>query len=622
MAFNAKQQEAIDLRKEKKSVVLAGPGTGKTKILEGVVDTLVTQDGVSPDEILLITFTRAGADNMRKRIPHKVNVHTFHSFALRIIKDEKDIFRNRIDPIDDIDSYDPETDDLLKKMEGLGFLVDDFGSLVAVRESYDEAYPKLDELRSNDRNHWLRDLRKEIGRIRVSHGGDVSGYVNALTEKLLAIKADLEVQQLLKFVKYRATEMEKIDRKIARNKEMEIIYRGYVERVRGNRKLDFDDILSVFAAELIENPTLLEKYRGKFKYILVDEYQDTNPAQERILGLLDPKGCLMLVGDEKQSIFSFQGADPTSIVDKAKIYPNVRLEDNYRSTQAILDAANTSLGEFAGELAGNYYTFDGMPFLRANAGHEEKQVVHAHFETEAEEDVYIVSKIKDALKQGTPANEIAVIYRNNRHGENIAKMLSDEGVPFEASFRNRTNEDPKLGAVVDLVAHAFMKGHVPEPVRYQAMKLLTDKPDEVDKFFLETKGISKRELPNGRFTNELYRFVSGLEPEYSTYRSVGTLVGAIAERIPESLPEMERADILRHLETVKRFSARYSSEEPKKVGARLKLAREIEYDFGAIEVSSGKKDEPKVQLKTAHSSKGLEFDKVFVIRSTDKGWKK
>lgn len=147
-----------------------------------------------------------------------------------------------------------------------------------------------------------------------------------------------------------------------------------------------------------------------------------------------------------------------SIVEKAKIYPSVRLEDNYRSTQAILDVANTSLGEFAVSGSGaDFYTFKGHPFLRANAGHDEKKVVHALFATEAEEDVYVVSEIKKALAEGVKPDEIAVIYRNNRHGENIAKMLKDENIPFTASFRNRMNEDPKLGAVVDLVAHAFMR---------------------------------------------------------------------------------------------------------------------------------------------------------------------
>lgn len=154
------------------------------------------------------------------------------------------------------------------------------------------------------------------------------------------------------------------------------------------------------------------------------------------------------------------------------------------------------------------------------------------------------------------------------------------------------------------------------------MRLLSPEPDSVDRFFIETRNIPKNELPSGKFTNDLYRFVSGLEPDYITYRSVRALIEEIAKRIPESLPEMERDNILKHLETVKRFAARYASEEPKKVGARLKLAREIEYDFGAIEVSTGKVDEPKVKLTTAHGSKGLEFDRVFVIRSTDKGWKK
>lgn len=369
--LNGPQKEAV-LCTEGPLLVLAGAGSGKTRVLTHRIAHLVEDLGVAPWQIMAITFTNKAAAEMRERLGGLIGpysrgmwVSTFHSMCVRILRAD---------------------------CERLGFsqgftIYDDDDSKRLVKHIYGEL--NLDEKRYP---------------------------VAAIRNRISKAKNDLQVAEVY------AEEAEKGSDPVA--KVAARVYTRLQERLRQLNAFDFDDLLLYTWLLLKNHSDVLAAYQQRFLYILVDEYQDTNHAQYALTQLLAAANQnIMVVGDDDQSIYSWRGADLRNILDFEKDYPNahvVKLEENYRSMGNILDAANAVI-------ANNITRKPKKLFTSQPAG--EKISVYMATD-ERDEGRWIASEIEKQHGSGTPYNQIAVFYRTNAQSRMLEDMLLRAGVPY------------------------------------------------------------------------------------------------------------------------------------------------------------------------------------------------
>lgn len=366
--LNGPQKEAV-LCTEGPLLVLAGAGSGKTRVLTHRIAHLVEDLGVAPWEIMAITFTNKAAKEMRERLGGLIGnyargmwVTTFHSMCVRILRTD---------------------------CERLGFargftIYDDSDSKSLVRAIMDEL--NIDRKRYPD---------------------------NAIRNRISQLKNDLVVAEV--FADQAKDPMSQL---ISR------VYTRLQERLRELNALDFDDLL-LYTWLLLKNyPDVLEAYQRRFKYLLVDEYQDTNHAQYVLTQFLAAAHKnIMVVGDDDQSIYSWRGADLRNILDFEKDYPQahvVKLEENYRSTGNILAAANAVIANNLNRKRKTLFT---------SQGEGEKISVYMASD-ERDEGRWIASEIDKLHGEGTSYNQMAVFYRTNAQSRMLEDMLLRAGVPY------------------------------------------------------------------------------------------------------------------------------------------------------------------------------------------------
>ena len=286
--LNDKQKEAV-LYNEGPLLIIAGAGAGKTKTLTSKIAYLIDEKEVSPYSILAITFTNKAAKEMKDRLYNligsdakKLTVSTFHSFGLKLLRENYDYL------------------------------------------GYDKNFVIMD---SDDSLTVVKKIIKELGY-------DPKIYnPRAIRNKISSCKNEMTSPEM--YEKYAVSDYEKI---------VNEIYKKYEKKLKKNNSVDFDDLLLLPIKLFKKYPDVLEKYQNIYKYILIDEYQDTNEAQYILTKLLSEKNRLITcVGDDSQSIYSFRGANYKNILNFEKDYKDAKtilLEQNYRSTSTILDAAN------------------------------------------------------------------------------------------------------------------------------------------------------------------------------------------------------------------------------------------------------------------------------------------
>lgn len=368
--LNKEQKEAV-LATEGPVLVLAGAGSGKTRALTCRVAYLIEEKGVSPFNIMAITFTNKAAGEMKERVANLVGfgaeavwVSTFHSSCVRILRR----FADRLGYDNNFTIYD--TDDSKVVMKN-----------VCKKLNIDTKQLKERTILSaiSSAKNELIDVRK----FRAENSGDYYGM------------------------------------KIAN------AYAEYQEALVKNNAMDFDDLL-MNAVELFRNnPDVLDEYQKRFRYIMVDEYQDTNTAQFQFIRLLAAGyRNLCVVGDDDQSIYKFRGANIRNILDFEQYYPEakvIRLEQNYRSTQNILDAANAVIANNFGRKSKSLWTDKG----------EGKRIHFKMFDTALEEAQFIAFDVASKLRHGElDLGDCAVLYRTNAQSRLIEEGFVREGLPY------------------------------------------------------------------------------------------------------------------------------------------------------------------------------------------------
>lgn len=366
MTLNDKQLEAVE-HKDGPCLVLAGAGSGKTKVLTQRIINLI-DSGVSPYNILAITFTNKAAKEMRNRVENELGsitdsifIGTFHSFGLRIL-----------------------------------------------RENYiDIGYTSNITILDTD------DAKAIVKRILKENGYDPAKYeIRTIINKISSAKNDgISPDEYTKLF------LNDLDIVIG------LVYKEYTKLLKDNNSVDFDDLLLKPVELLKKNKIILEKYQERFKYILVDEYQDTNSIQYELCKLLASKyKNIFVVGDANQSIYSFRNADYRNILNFEKDYKNAKvilLEENYRSTNNILKAANSVIKNNS----------EGKKLNLWSSKREGELIDYIRCEDEIKEANFVINKIKDLISNGYKYSDIAVLYRTNAQSRVVEDAFVRNNIP-------------------------------------------------------------------------------------------------------------------------------------------------------------------------------------------------
>lgn len=351
-------------------LILAGAGSGKTKVLTCRIAHLL-QQGVRPYRILAITFTNKAAAEMRERVDHMAGaaardvwLFTFHAFCARLLRYELENLSGYANNFAIYDTSDSKN--LIKQ--------------VLKEMNLDEKRFPLPAIISNISN------AKNALLLPDAYAREASGYYE---------------QQVAK------------------------IYDAYQKKLQANNAVDFDDLLLLALRLLQENPAVREKYQRKFDYLMVDEYQDTNHAQYLLTKLLAAgHRNICVVGDADQSIYGWRGADIQNILDFEKDYPDaklVKLEQNYRSTQVILDAANAVIDNNSGRKPKNLWTANGNG----------SEIVYYQANDERDEARYVIENMqKLQLNESAKLGDMAVLYRTNAQSRVFEEMLIKSGIAY------------------------------------------------------------------------------------------------------------------------------------------------------------------------------------------------
>ena len=370
--LNPQQQEAA-MHMDGPLLILAGAGSGKTRVLTNRIAWLIGEKGVAPWNICAITFTNKAAQEMRERVDRMVgvgaeavHVATFHSTCVRILRQ----FIDRLGYERNFDIYD--TDD-------------------------------------------TKSLMKDICR-------HLEINTKLYKEKMFLARISHQKDELVSPEEYREMAVQAADREMM---QIADVYAEYQKRLKRSNAVDFDDLIALTVQLLRENPDVLDHYRKRWRYLMVDEYQDTNKAQFVFVALLAKKsGNLCVVGDDDQSIYRFRGADIGNILNFEQIFPDtkvIRLEQNYRSTQNILDAANGVIANNESRKKKTLWTDNGTG----------DPVCIKRFDDARAEAKYIVDDLGRKKRQGIfPYKDSAVLYRTNAQSRALEEQLLYENIPY------------------------------------------------------------------------------------------------------------------------------------------------------------------------------------------------
>lgn len=551
-SLNNRQKEAV-LYNDGPLLIIAGAGAGKTKTLTTKIAYLIEEENVHPYNILAITFTNKAAKEMKDRlylligdVAKKIQVSTFHSFGLKLLREN---------------------------YEQLG---------------YDANFVIMD---SDDSLTVVKKILKDMNL-------DPKIYnPRAIRNKISSCKN--EMMSPAAYEKFAISDYEKV---------VHEVYQKYETKLQRNNSVDFDDLLLLPIELFKNNPDTLDKYQDVYKYLLIDEYQDTNEAQYILTKLLCAKHRkITCVGDDSQSIYSFRGANYKNILNFEKDYSDAKtilLEENYRSTSTILDAANQVIKNNIQRKDKNLWT---------NRGVGEKIKYYRAF-NERDEAQYVIRKVKELVNRGVEYQDIAVLYRTNAQSRVLEEEMLKENLPYRVigSFYFYSRKEIK-----DLIAYLRLihnsKDNVSllrvinTPKRGIGLKTIENLTERAD-----FEGISMYDA-----------ITSGKELEF---KHTIEKLKAIAEdlTLTELIDKVLDASGLRaELEAEKSLEAEVRLENLEEFKSITKSFEEREglislEDF-LLEISlisdvEEYKDDPnRISLMTVHSVKGLEFNHVFVV---------
>jgi DNA helicase II / ATP-dependent DNA helicase PcrA len=596
--LNPKQKEAVDTI-EGPVMVIAGPGTGKTQVLTLRIANILLKTDIAPENILALTFTDAAASNMRKRLSsiigvsaYRVPIETFHSFCNNVIKNYPEYF---------------------PKIIGSGNITE-IESLAILEELIEKI--DLDLLRPwGEPMHYIKDISQKIEELkREGLSPETFAEIIKNEEKKFKARDDLYHEKGQYKGKMKG-EHKTFERQLIKNKELAFVYKKYQEILHKKRLYDYSDMIMEVLETLRKNEDLKLILQESYQYILIDEHQDTNNAQNKVLEKLSDfykTPNLFIVGDEKQAIFRFQGASVENFSYFKKLYPKasfIEFKENYRSGQNILDAAHSLLPS-------------KFPLVSSLAKKSEIISV-ASFSKKNYEFYFVAERIKKLIEKKVLPREIAVIYRSNKEAFAVADMLAKLGVPYIIESEEDLLSEKFVRKILILLLAIYHYGE--SEFLTPALHLEEAGIDILEAYkiiFLANKNrislynlVSKSEIPEIKgFGLKIKSWAKESGSEHlsqfleKVLRESGILDSMVASRDADSFLGIERL-----FEEGKRIST-------SRPGATLADFMEF---IGIIQKHNLFIKRPKhglgkgVRLMTAHKSKGLEFDYVHIINASE-----
>ena len=562
--LNNKQKEAV-LQTEGPCLVIAGAGSGKTKVLTHKIAYLIEEKDIKPWNILAITFTNKAANEMKERITKLIGenannmwIGTFHSICVRILR---------------------------KYIDRIGFNSD----FVIFDTSDQRTLIKqcIKQMNLDDKIFTDRSVLAEIS--------------NAKNEMLTPMQYNLRTNGEI------------------RKQKIAGVYEIYQRKLKENNALDFDDIINSTIQILTENPDVLEYYSEKFKYVLVDEYQDTNKAQFTLITLLSGRyGNITVVGDNDQGIYSFRGADITNILNFEKDFPGtkiIKLEQNYRSTKAILNAANAVIKHNEKKYEKNLWT-------EQEEGH---LPTVSRLDNEYEEANFIVEQINRLRREEYyKYADFTVLYRMNAQSRSIEDILRRENIPYKMIgglkfYERKEIKDAiaYLRLIHNQADNLSLQRIINEPKRgigQTSMEKIENYANVNNISMYEVIKNAEQYGLNKVFLNSR-EFIATIE-ELSQKKG-GMLISEILKEVlnktgyTKALELENTAQAESRLENLDEFLT--VAMEFEEENAENSLAEFLESITLASDIDGMEETEDSVTLMTLHSAKGLEFPVVFLI---------
>lgn len=560
MDLNKEQKEAVQ-HKEGPCMVLAPPGSGKTLIVTRRVQYLLEKCNVPAQQILVITFTRYAAREMQERFEKltcgkekNVVFGTFHSVFYGILRD----------------TYGIGGTNLLSEKDSMDIL----------KDTARQALEDIGAGRGEDEDFW-RELKQEIGVVK-----------NSL---------------------YR---LQDFHSSLLGQGEFSRVFRQYEASKKACRKFDFDDMLVQCYALFRKYPDILRKWQERFRYILIDEFQDINRVQYEVIRMMAlPQNNLFVVGDDDQSIYGFRGARPELMLNMKQDYPDIRiifLTYNYRSTEYIVGAASRVIFHNASRYFKRVRSFKG----RGEAVHVQELL------DEADEARYVTSEIQKRLDAGKEAGEIAVLYRAGLQARLVSELLSERRIPFEMRehipnfyehFVVRDMLSYMRIASGDRIRELFLE-IANRPVRYLSRACFDSRKvqfEDIRKFYEDKEWM--QDIID-QFEADI-KMLENMAP-YAQIQYIQKGIGYNAflksyakehqipyEGLKQVLTELEeRCRSFRRYEDFAEHIHTYTEE----LAGQEKMRR-----------NQRARQRDKVQLMTMHAAKGLEFDTVFLIHANE-----
>ncbi len=609
--LNEKQKEAVDAI-DGAVMVIAGPGTGKTKILTLRIANILKKTDTSPEAILALTYTESGVVAMRSRLAeiigsaaYRVTISTFHGFANNIIRNHPEEFPYIIgaNSITDVDQF--------KIMEEIIT-----SSELSVLRPFGDTF------------YYLRSALSTINKLKQE------GVSPEKFEKL--VLAEEEKFSLIDDLYYdkgahkgkMKGKYQDIQKHINKNKELAVLYHAYQKALRDRKLYDYSDMIMEVTSVLEKNSDFLLTLQEKYQYFLIDEHQDTNNAQNRIIELLanfydNPN--VFMVGDEKQAIFRFQGASLENFLyfkNRFKGAKLIALVHNYRSSQVILNLATSLIKK--GE-------------LEAQAGHPDKKIPLYEFNSTDAEIYFLARHIQERIKNGVTPEEIAILYKENADALPIANMLEKLGVPFAIESDQNVLQDDDIKKLL-LILHTIKNfgdaGRLYEMLHVDFLGL-----EPLDLYKLIEYSRKNHFNPYDVIRSEKHLKEAGVEgterlgelfKQLSSWKKLSQNTGAasvfeiivresglLAHLLANDDPFGKIEKIRALFDQVKALIENHKDYTLEQFLEYLDMLQEhrIMLKNGNLHAKSG-----KVRLMTVHKSKGLEFDYVYIPHLFDGHW--
>ena len=571
-SLNEQQREAV-YHTEGPLLILAGAGSGKTRVLTHRIAYLIGEKGVNPWNILAITFTNKAAGEMRERVDNLVGfgsesvwVSTFHSTCVRIL-------RRYID-----------------------------------RLGYDTNFTIYD---ADDQKTLMRDVCRVL---------DIDTKIYKERSLIAAISAAKD--EMITPAEYEMNAAGDFGRqKIAK------VYWEYERQLKANNALDFDDLLMKTVQLFQTQPDVLENYQERFRYIMVDEYQDTNTVQFKFVSLLASKyQNLCVVGDDDQSIYKFRGANIKNILNFEQEFQNARvikLEQNYRSTENILNAANAVIRNNRGRKEKTLWTENG----------EGEKIHFRQFDTAYDEAEFVAEDIEDGVRDGKAYNDYAILYRTNAQSRIFEEKFVAMNIPYKivggVNFYAR-REIKDLLAYLKTIDNGqddlAVRRIINVPKRGIGLTTINRVQESANSreigFYEALQGLDL--IPGiGRSAAKLDSFVAlieyfkgrvGQESLSDLMKEIIDMTGYI-----ETLEAEDKEDAQSRIENIDELLSKIAAYEEAcaDLGQTAELSGFLEEVALVADIDSLDEEQDYVVLMTLHSAKGLEFPHVYLVGMED-----